>query len=64
MGIFSPNLIKYASSFTSNSYIVSINSVRIIKNCLVVTNLISINKLNLTSAEETEVPLDVLTQTV
>ncbi len=57
------------SSFTANSYFVSINSVRIIRNCRVVTIQMKLVLTNyLSTAEETEaaseVVLDAFTQTV
>ncbi len=57
------------SSFTSNLYFVSINSVSIIRNCRPVTIQIKLVLINyLSTAEETEaaseVELDAFTQTV
>ncbi len=64
-----PPTLLNVSSFTSNSYFVSINSVNIIRNCRVVTIQIKLVLTNyLSNAEETEaaseVALDVFTQTV
>ncbi len=61
----SPNLIK--SSFTSNSYFVSINSVRIIRNYRVVTIQMKLVLNYLSTAEETdasEVVLDAFTHSL
>ncbi len=61
-----PITLLNVSSFTSNSYFVSINSVSIIRSCRVVT--IQMNLVLTNSAEETEaaseVVLDAFTQTV
>ncbi len=61
-----PITLLNVSSFTSNSYFVSINSVRIIRSCRVVTIQMKLVLTN--SAEETdaasEVVLDAFTQTV
>ncbi len=55
----SSNLIK--SSFTSNSYFVSINSVRIIRNCRVATIQMKLVLTNyLSTAEETEAASEVV----
>ncbi len=61
---FIPLTLLNVSSFTSNSYFVSINSVRIIRNCRVVTIQMKLVLNYLSTAEETaasEVVLDAFT---
>ncbi len=62
---FIPLTLLNVSSFTSNSYFVSINSVRIIRNYRVVTIQMKLVLNYLSTAEETaasEVVLDAFTQ--
>ncbi len=57
--LFSLTLLN-VSSFTSNSYFVSINSVRIIRNCRVVTIQMKLVLNYLSTAEETEAASEVV----
>ncbi len=60
-GHFFPLTLLNVLSFTSNSYFVSINSVRIIRNCRVVTIQIKLISTNyLSTAEETEAASEVV----